>query len=354
MRALRRFISKRLQTADRWLDNRAQNTILLVSLGLALLIGFVDIHGNSNLLIVYVLPMALGAWYGGRRVGVVLAIYCSAEWFVAASLTTGTPAFSLDALITFLVRLAIFLVLTSALARQRESARQQKLLTEFIVHDLRSPISSAITGLQTLQLSADHLAPEDAEMVSLSLISNQRALALVNSMLDVSKLESGSMDLHIEEVFVERMVMDCFAQLELWARGSQVELVADVHVKTIECDPILTTRVIVNLLSNALKFSPPRTQIHVTVGHGPHGTARFSVTDQGPGIPAEYLQSIFEPFGQVKGTKGGTGLGLAFCRLAVNVQGGRIWAESHVGKGTSMRFTLPIHREKSIEPGNGT
>jgi signal transduction histidine kinase len=198
VRALRRFISKRLQTADRWLDNRAQNTILLVSLGLALLIGFVDIHGNSNLLIVYVLPMALGAWYGGRRVGVVLAIYCSAEWFVAASLTTGTPAFSLDALITFLVRLAIFLVLTSALARQRESARQQKLLTEFIVHDLRSPISSAITGLQTLQLSADHLAPEDAEMVSLSLISNQRALALVNSMLDVSKLESGSMDLHIE------------------------------------------------------------------------------------------------------------------------------------------------------------
>jgi signal transduction histidine kinase len=150
------------------------------------------------------------------------------------------------------------------------------------------------------------------------------------------------------------MVMDCFAQLELWARGSQVELVADVHVKTIECDPILTTRVIVNLLSNALKFSPPRTQIHVSVGHGPHGTARFSVTDQGPGIPAEYLQSIFEPFGQVKGTKGGTGLGLAFCRLAVNVQGGRIWAESHVGKGTSMRFTLPIHREKSIEPGNGT
>jgi len=348
VRAVRRVLSRSLKGADRWLDSRPQNGVLLACLGLALLIGLIDVHGTAGLLIVYIVPMAAGAWYGGRRVGTVLAIYCAAEWFVASALTSGTRGLSFEELSTFVVRLVMFLLITGALARQRESARQQKLLTEFIVHDLRSPISSAITGLQTLQLSTEHLAVEDAEMVSLSLVSNQRALALVNSILDVTKLESGAMELNVESVSILKMVEDCFAQLELWARGSQIELVSDVHVKTVDCDPVLTTRVIVNLLSNALKFSPPKTTIKVSVNHAAHGAVRISVTDQGPGIPPEYLQTVFESFRQVKGTKGGTGLGLAFCRLAVNAQGGRIWAESQLGKGTSMRFTLPIHAARQL------
>jgi signal transduction histidine kinase len=74
-----------------------------------------------------------------------------------------------------------------------------------------------------------------------------------------------------------------------------------------------------------------------------HGSIRFSITDEGPGISQEDAENIFQPFVQVKGTTGGTGLGLTFCRLAVQAQGGKIWVDSHLGKGATMYFSIPQH-----------
>ncbi|HEY0867846.1 MAG TPA: HAMP domain-containing sensor histidine kinase, partial [Fimbriimonas sp.] len=230
--------------------------------------------------------------------------------------------------------------LARVLSKLRESREQQKELTGFIVHDLRSPISSAITGLITLEQTG-HLGELEQEMVTLALVSNQRALSLVNSMLDVAKLESGKMELRTEAVALDRFVDDAFDQVALWARSHEIGLVKEVHVATAMLDPALTMRILVNLLSNALKFSPPGSNVVVHVDPSPKDGIRFAVQDHGPGIPPEYAERIFEPFSQVKGTQGGTGLGLTFCRLAVHAQGGRIWVDSHLGKGTSMIFTLP-------------
>jgi signal transduction histidine kinase len=219
--------------------------------------------------------------------------------------------------------------------------RQQRELMQFIVHDLRSPISSSITGLLTLQQTSTALEDDEKEMVQLSLISNQRALGLVNSMLDVAKLEAGKMPIHLAKIAVDPLVSNCFEQVSLWAKSSEVRLVNDVQVFQAYLDPDLTSRVLVNLISNALKFSPPGTEVKLSVIAAGHGTIRFSVQDSGPGIPPDYLETVFNPFGQVKGTRGGTGLGLTFCRLAVHAQGGKIWVESQLGKGTTMQFTLP-------------
>jgi signal transduction histidine kinase len=304
-----------------------------------------DVHGSTGLLIVYLVPIFLAAWYGGSRVGAVIAIYCAAAWFLAGEFTAGFKDVDTVALGSFLARLAIFLVMTQVLARLRESIRLQHQLTQFIVHDLRSPISSSITGLLTLQQSGTHLDDFEQEMVSLALVSNQRALTLVNSMLDVSKLQAGSMTMNVQHVLIDEIVEEAVKQVTLWANSEEVHLEPDVNVPNGLLDRELTVRVLVNLLSNALKYSPRGGNIRI--GVTAQGTGlRFVVEDHGPGIPAEYVQTVFEPFGQVRGTKGGTGLGLTFCRLAVQAQGGRIWAESVVGKGTKMIFTIHAHEVK--------
>ncbi len=341
MQPQRKLLPRTLERLDRFFETRSRNAILLICLIMAVLIGASDFQGSSGLLIFYVAPVAIAAWYGGKRVGGVIAIYCAAAWFIAVTFVRGSHDFNAGSLWSFLARILIFMILTHVIARLRESMRQQKELTEFIVHDLRSPLSSAITGLVTLQQGGNATPEEDREIIELALVSNQRALELVNSMLDVAKLETGKMPLRIERVALDRLVSNCFEQVALWAKSAEVTMVSDVHVPQATLDPDLTSRVVVNLLSNALKFSPPGSEVKVTAMPAGHGGIRFSVKDNGPGIPADYIDSIFEPFSQAKGTTGGTGLGLTFCRLAVHAQGGRIWVESAVGKGTTMHFTIP-------------
>ncbi len=339
-------LRKLSDSLDRFFLARSHNAILLICLALSLLIGVIDYRGSTGLLIVYLAPIALSAWYGGIRVATVISIYCAIAWFFAGQIAVSFATVNWLVLSSSFARLAIFLVLAQVISKLRESSRQQHELTQFIVHDLRSPISSAITGLLTLQQTASNLDELEQEMVSLALVSNQRALTLVNSMLDVAKLETGKMVVRLEPTSIAELVEDAFQQVALWANAEEIRLVSDVQTPNAVLDPDLTLRVLVNLLSNALKFSPPQSEVQVTVHTGFAGGVRFCVEDQGPGIPPEYVHTIFEPFGQVKGTKGGTGLGLTFCRLAIQTQGGKIWAESTLGKGTKMNFTLPSHDSK--------
>jgi signal transduction histidine kinase len=338
-----------IERVDQFLLNRSKNTVLFLALAIALLIGIVDYFATPDLLIFYLLPIFFAAWYGGRRPGTVIAIYCAGAGYVSETMVQETIYFNLNAFWSLIARLAMFLILSRILSKLRESREQQKELTSFIVHDLRSPISSAITGLMTVEQTGE-LGELEHEMVSLALVSNQRALSLVNSMLDVSKLESGKMEIRHETLALNRFFDDAFAQVALWARSNEVNLVQDLHVEQATFDPGLTMRVIVNLLSNALKFSPVGSTVVTRVETAGKDGVRFSIQDQGPGIPQEYADRIFEPFHQVKGTKGGTGLGLTFCRLAVQAQGGKIWVDSHPGKGTTMVFTLPHVHPYSPEP----
>ncbi len=345
MKALRKAFSSALETLDRFFSGRSQNATLLICLAISLLIGVIDYKGSTGLLIVYLAPISLSAWYGGMNVGRVISIYCTVAWFFAGQITAGFDTINFIVISSSLARLAIFLVLSQVISRLRESSRQQHELTQFIVHDLRSPISSSITGLLTLQQMATNLDDVEKEMVSLALVSNQRALTLVNSMLDVAKLETGKMALRLEHASIEELVDSAFQQVALWANAEEVSLRSEVLVPNAVLDIDLTLRVLVNLLSNALKYSERGSEVMVNVHTAFGGGLRFTVEDHGPGIPPEYVHTIFEPFGQVKGTKGGTGLGLTFCRLAIQTQSGKIWAESVLGKGTKMIFTIP-----SLEP----
>lgn len=331
-----------LKRLDAFFERRSKTVILLISLVAAVLLGVLAYFTTSDLLILYLAPIFLASWYAGWRSGLVVAIYAAVSAFVTETIKSGPIEFQPHLVVTLAVRLAAYLVIARTIAKLCETQRQQEELTNFIVHDLRSPIASSITGLLTLQQTSFGLPDHDREMVDLALVANNQALSLVNSILDVAKLESGKMPVEIEPVELQSFMQECLQQVELWARGNGIKLEQEVVGERAFFDPTLTSRVLVNLLSNALKFSPEGKTVTARAILS-HGSIRFTVSDEGPGIPQEYADVIFEPFGQVRGTQGGTGLGLTFCRLAVHAQGGRIWVESHLGKGTTMLFTIPQH-----------
>jgi signal transduction histidine kinase len=238
-------------------------------------------------------------------------------------------------------------------AKNRELARLNELKNQFIgiaAHDLRTPLTAVIgyTDLMLLQRDEDGSA-EDRDMLQCIARSGRFMLRLVDDLLDVSAIEGGSVRL---DVTATDLVALTRANVELNAavaarKGIAVELVGDGLPLLARVDPVKLEQVLSNLVGNAVKFSPPDTTVRVRLGRDGQW-ATIAVEDEGPGIPAHELGRIFEPFqmASVRATAGekSTGLGLAIVKKLVTAHGGEIRAESEVGRGTTIRVTLPLER----------
>ncbi len=220
-------------------------------------------------------------------------------------------------------------------------------LSQMLVHDLRTPLTTLIGPLQ--MLSAETLGPLDEtqkEVVEISAQSGARLLKMVNGLLDISKLEAGEMKLHRSRFPVPALLQAACAQ----AKHEDDDSTAPIHVVVapdleLFADHDLIERVLINLIGNALKFTPPDGRVLIRARAVEAGV-RFEVQDNGEGIPAEDLGRIFDKFGQVQtrqnGVKHSTGLGLTFCKLAVEAHGGSIGVHSEVGRGSIFWFQLPV------------
>ena len=304
-----------------------------------------DFYAKPDLLILYLLPIFVAAWYAGFASATAVAMYSAGSAYITAVVLTKNYEVDSIQLVNLLVRLVAYLIIAMVISKLKETRRQ----TGFIVHDLRAPMANAISGLMTVQQSEHQLGEAERELVDLALVSTQRAVTLVNSLLDISKLESGKFEIENSEVNVDSFITDCINQVDLWAKSNHVDIKKNLLVEEAVFDPALTTRVIVNLLSNALKFSPENGTVTVRA-QIIHRALRIGVEDQGPGIPREYAKTVFQPFAQVKGTQSGTGLGLTFCRFAVQAQHGHIWIDPDVETGTTVWFSIPQYANEPLAP----
>ena len=181
-------------------------------------------------------------------------------------------------------------------------------------------------------------------MVSIALESSERLTRLIEDMLDIERMESGSLAMTTVDCRSAELVSTALNVVEVMATQYGVTIITGRLVGTVRGDPDRVVQVLTNLLSNAIKFSPPGGRIRLSSVLREE-MVEFSVVDQGRGVPLDKVLSIFERFEQVDSSdareKGGTGLGLSISRSIVERLGGRIWAENNVEGGSTFSFTLP-------------
>jgi PAS domain S-box-containing protein len=234
------------------------------------------------------------------------------------------------------------------ITKETEVDRMKSEFIATVSHELRTPMTS-IKGSLGLVLGgiAGPLPDEAKELLAIAQNNTDRLIRLINDILDISRIEAGKMEIRKQPLNIPDAVTRAVRELEGFANQREIAVRTDLPdiLPRAMADSDRLQQVLVNLLSNAIKFSESKTEVEVTAGLEA-GELRIRVLDHGPGIPKEHLDQIFEKFHRVDNAStrktGGTGLGLAICKAIVEEHGGRIWAESEVGKGSTFTFTLPV------------
>jgi len=227
--------------------------------------------------------------------------------------------------------------------RKLEDARDS--LVHMIIHDLRNPLTAVLGYLEILETcEMDNLTDSGKRYVKSAKVSTEMLNRMISTVLDVSRIESGSLTLALTEFDMVLVVREVLARLESLKGNREIVLELPERPILLVADQGIISRVIENLLGNSFKFTPAEGRIRLTVNsNGDH--VSFSVENTGEGIPAEYHRKIFEKFWQVESNqrkrKYSTGLGLTFCKLAVEAHGGQIGVKSEPGRGSTFWFELP-------------
>jgi signal transduction histidine kinase len=249
----------------------------------------------------------------------------------------------------------------------RRLAQAREDFARMIIHDLRGPLTAVTTSLKLM----NDIIPSDSEykdMVETTSSTGRRAirklLNRVDSLLDVAKMESGQLTLDTRPTELATLMDNVTIELSPLAHelGVKVDAQLPDDMPLLDLDADKVERVLLNLLDNALKFSPEEGQVVMRAhGVGTAGAApqfvRVDVVDKGPGVPSEYKTTLFNRFVQVRGHQGrrrGSGLGLTFCRMVVESHGGRIWVEDNPGGGSVFSFTLPVAPPNANGSGHTT
>jgi two-component system, NtrC family, sensor histidine kinase KinB len=235
------------------------------------------------------------------------------------------------------------------ISKQVELEEMREDLMAMLFHDLQSPLGNVIASLDLL---AHELPPDTTPMINsivdIASRSSRRLQTLIRSLLDINRLEAGHPISERQQVQAADLVNAAIETIVPVLERREIELEKSVpnDLPELYVDEDMIRRVLINLLENALKFSPDQSRITVAASWQPDAPwITFSITDQGTGIPEQYREVIFEKFRRVQEYEGGPkglGLGLAFCRLAVVAHGGQIWVRSAKPEGAKFSFTLPV------------
>jgi PAS domain S-box-containing protein len=232
------------------------------------------------------------------------------------------------------------------ITREKELDQMKSQLLATVSHELRTPLAS-IKGFATTLLRDDVVWDEESRREFLSIIDQEsdRLSELIGNLLDMSRIEAGTLRMEPEPTDLRSIVQETIAEFQVITREHDFEAHLPPSVPRVWADPRRVRQVLRNLVENAVKYSPQKGSVVITL-ETDGDSVQLSVSDQGLGIEHQHLAHVFERFYQVDTAStrsvGGTGLGLSICKAIVEAHHGRIWAESQVGVGSTFHFTLPL------------
>jgi signal transduction histidine kinase len=245
-------------------------------------------------------------------------------------------------------RSAIEIDLYRQVQREQEAVKARDDLVAVVAHDLRTPMSVVVMQAALIQRLLAQDASERGQRLKASAQivgrAGERMSSLLNDLLDLAKIEAGRFEIVPSRQSAALIVQDAYELLQPLCHAKQLTLfVHPAPDLPIRADPERLFQVLSNLIANAVKFSPEGSEIHLSVQQVTGNLCAFSVSDQGAGIPPEELPRIFDRYWQAKPARvGGSGLGLYISKGIIEAHGGTIRAESRLGHGTTMLFTVPL------------
>ena len=266
-------------------------------------------------------------------------------------------------------RVSGFFALTTDISDRKAIERMKDEFISVVSHELRTPLTSLHSALKILATGRLGTLPEDGQqLLAIADENTERLVRLVNNVLDLQRIESGAVTMEKQACNAADLTIHAVEAMQAMAQQQGITLIDRSLDVQLWVDADYIVQALTNLISNAIKFSAPGGNVWLTVEIPPPpnrqkstksraSAARipvdmlFQVRDEGQGIPANKLETIFERFQQVDSSdsrkKGGTGLGLTICRKIIEQHGGKIWAESTLGIGSTFSFTLPAYNNES-------
>ncbi len=218
---------------------------------------------------------------------------------------------------------------------------------KMIIHDLKGPLGEIMANLDLLSYEKS-LSESNREYLETAILGCENLFQMVLNILDTSKMEEGRMILNKSAFRIEDIIKESVRKVKAVGKQNEINFVIDLKgdIKEINADQDIIERVLSNLLLNAISYSFPKTVIKIIAEPGDKYFLKISVVDQGRGIPEEYQDKIFNKYYQKNKNgirqKYSSGLGLTFCKMAIEAHNGQIWVESREGKGSALRFTIPV------------
>ena len=228
--------------------------------------------------------------------------------------------------------------------QEREQEELKRGIISTVSHQLKSPLTSIRMAVHLLlEEKVGSLTPKQTELLMAAREDSDRLHSILHNLLDISRIESGKVDLNFRGVSPHTLVFESLEPFQMDFKDRGVSLVTEVpdHLPEVQVDTVRMSYAFANLLSNALRYTPPGGRVTVRAV-ADEAWVHFSVSDTGKGIPSQYLGRIFEQFFRVpeQGDETGVGLGLAIVKEIVEAHGGRVKVESHLGEGSTFTFTL--------------
>jgi len=324
---------------------RPTPAIVYAASGLLLaLITWIDYATGTEfgLFVLYLIPVGVAAWMGRRWAGVTFAVAAALCWYGQDAWAGHRYSQPLLIYWETFMRFASFLITALALSGIREAMRRQEDLLRTVSHDLRSPLA-ALSGQAQILRNRTADDPWIAARVAAILRAANRMDSMISDLVDGALEAAGRLRLELQRIELQPYLAELMTRMSGAMEVERVELALTARPPlAVRADPNRLERVLVNLISNALKYSPPGTRVRVDAVRV-DGRVVLSVADRGPGIAPEDAAHLFERYyrGRAAAGQAGLGVGLYSARLLVEAHGGRIQVENAPDGGATFRVELP-------------